>query len=100
MWFSEWIPAGIVFSASTVGTTSSDQVTFRLDGESEFREQETGFLGKTCYDFSASWVAQLRIRSNSAESGSDEKSNQEVARLGSGHRRTTPIGDSDSPTPS
>jgi hypothetical protein len=61
MWFSKWILAAIVYGVSSVKSDISDQVTFRLDGESEYREQVTGFLGTTRYNFSASrygWLSE------------------------------------------
>ena len=61
MWFSKWILAAMVYGVSTVRSTISDQVTFRLDGESEYREPVTGVLGTTRYNFSASqygWLSE------------------------------------------
>ncbi|MEN9802932.1 MAG: hypothetical protein RLZ37_2057, partial [Actinomycetota bacterium] len=61
MWFSKWILAAIVYGVSSVKSDISDQVTFRLDGKSEYREQVTGFLGTTRYNISASrygWLSE------------------------------------------
>ncbi len=61
MWFSKWLLAATVYGVSTVGSTISDQVTFRLDGENEYREQVTGILGTTRYNISASrygWLSE------------------------------------------
>jgi hypothetical protein len=61
MWFSKWILAAVVYGVSSVKSDISDQVTFRLDGKSEYREQVTGFLGTTRYNISASrygWLSE------------------------------------------
>lgn len=61
MWFSKWLLAAVVYGVSTVKSTISDQVTFRLDGASEYRERVTGILGTTRYNFSASqygWLSE------------------------------------------